>query len=195
MEKKISAGSLLCMCLLLAVSFAPQSADAMGKAGCDCCAMSAESAASATELKSPEGEASCQHCGMDRGKFARSRMLVEYGDGSSVATCSIRCLAVELNASGKKPSAIRVGDYSSRKLIDAERAFWVVGGDKRGVMSSRAKWAFERKADAEAFIAANNGTLANFEDALKAAYQDLNQDASGAGERQKTKGMMHMEHK
>lgn len=39
---------------------------------------------------------SCQYCGMDREKFAYSRMLLEYDDASAVGTCSIHCLAVDL---------------------------------------------------------------------------------------------------
>ena len=36
---------------------------------------------------------SCKYCGMDRTKFAHTRMLVTYDDGTKVGTCSIHCLA------------------------------------------------------------------------------------------------------
>ena len=36
-----------------------------------------------------EAHKSCKYCGMDREKFAHSRMLIEYGDGSSFGSCSI----------------------------------------------------------------------------------------------------------
>ena len=113
-----------------------------------------------------------------------------------MGTCSLHCLAVELtNSIDKTPRAIKVGDYSGKKLIDAESAVWVIGGDKSGVMSSRAKWAFEKKADAEAFIAANKGALATFEDALKAAYEDLYKDTKMIRDRRKMMRMKHMEQK
>src|SRR5512136_3014785 len=78
----------------------------------------------------------CTYCGMDRAKFAQSRMLIEYDDGSAVATCSIHCAAVDLaNNIDKTPKAIMVGDCGTKELIDAEKAFWVIGGSKPGVMT------------------------------------------------------------
>ena len=83
---------------------------------------------------------SCKYCGMDRAKFAHSRMLVEYDDGTAVGTCSIHCLAVDLALNiDKTPKNIQTGDYGTKNLVDAEKAFWVVGGSKMGVMTKRAK--------------------------------------------------------
>jgi len=180
--------ALLGLCLFFTVA---DSVDASG-----CCPTQRRSAAPVAAAAEVEGEASCKYCGMDRAKFAQSRMLIEYDDGTKLGTCSIHCLAVELaNSIDKATSAIRVGDYSSKKLIDAETAFWVIGGDKSGVMSSRAKWAFEKKSDAEAFIAANRGSLASFEEALKAAYEDLYQDTRMIREKRKLKRIKQMEQK
>ena len=36
---------------------------------------------------------SCKACGMDREKYNYSRVLVEYGGGSSEGFCSIQCAA------------------------------------------------------------------------------------------------------
>jgi nitrous oxide reductase accessory protein NosL len=70
----------------------------------------------------------CQYCGMDREKFAHSRMLIEFEDGSSVATCSLHCAAVDFaNNIDKSPKAIKVADYGSKQLLDAEKAVWVIG--------------------------------------------------------------------
>ena len=100
----------------------------------------------------------CKYCGMDRLQFAHSRMLIEYEDGTSVGTCSLHCATVELALQiDKVPKAILVGDYGSKSLIDAEKAFWVMGGSKMGVMTKRAKWAFEKKEEAERFIKENGG--------------------------------------
>ena len=84
--------------------------------------------------------ASCQYCGMDREKFAHSRMLIEFDDGSTVATCSLHCTAVDLaNTIDKTPIAMKVADLDSKELIDAEKAVWVIGGSKQGVMTRNAK--------------------------------------------------------
>ena len=138
----------------------------------------------------------CKYCGMDRGSFDFSRMLIEYDDGTNVAFCSIRCAAVDLaNNIDKTPIAIKVGDFNGKQLIDAEKAFWVIGGNKPGVMSRRGKWAFEKKDDAENFIKTNQGKLASFEEAMKMAYEDMSEDTKMIRERRKMKRAQMMEQK
>jgi nitrous oxide reductase accessory protein NosL len=113
-------------------------------------------------------------------------MLVEYDDGTSVGFCSIHCAAVDLALNiDKTPKAVWVGDFNTRKLIDADKALWVVGGTKPGVMTKRAKWAFEAKADADRFIAENGGSPATFEDAMKIAFEDMYQDTKMIREKRK----------
>jgi copper chaperone NosL len=129
---------------------------------------------------------SCKYCGMERAQFAHSRMVVEYEDGTSLGTCSIHCLAIDLIVNmDKTPRALKVGDYTSKKLIDAEKAFWVIGGNKPGVMTKRAKWAFENKADAEKFIAENGGMLSTFDEAMKATFEDMYADTQMIREKRK----------
>ncbi len=129
---------------------------------------------------------SCKFCGMDREKFAHSRMLIEYDDGTTEGTCSIHCAAIDLILNiDKTPKAIRVGDYSTKNLIDAEKAFWIIGGSKMGVMTKRAKWAFEKKGDAEKFLKENGGKLASFDEAIKATYDDIYEDSKMIREKRK----------
>ena len=121
--------------------------------------------------------AACQYCNMDREMFGNSRMLIEYSDGTSAATCSLHCSAVDLIQNRANiPCRIRVGDYSVKKLIDATAAFWVIGGDKPGVMTDTAKWAFEKQAEAEEFVKKHGGKRATFLEALRAAYEGLYED-------------------
>ncbi len=132
----------------------------------------------------------CKYCGMDRKIFAHTRMLVTYGGGDQVGTCSIHCMAVDLAINiDKSPTSIQVGDFNTKKLIDAEEAVWVIGGNKPGVMTKRAKWAFERKSDAEAFVQGNGGTIASFDEAMKTAYEDMYSDTKMIREKRKMKRM------
>ena len=134
--------------------------------------------------------ASCKYCGMDRKMFGHSRMLLVYEDGSELGSCSLHCVAVDLALNiDKTPKTVQVADYNTKNLIDAETAVWVIGGDKPGVMSKRAKWAFANKADAEAFIQQNKGSLADFEAAIKAAYEDMYADTKMIREKRKAKRM------
>jgi len=116
----------------------------------------------------------CKYCGMFREKFAQSRALIEYEGGTAVGTCSVHCLAIDLALNtDKTPKAIMVGDYSSKKLIEAEKAFWVLGGSKAGVMSIRGKWAFEDKEGSSKYIKENGGRHTNFDEVMRASFEDM----------------------
>jgi nitrous oxide reductase accessory protein NosL len=115
----------------------------------------------------------CPHCGMDRDKFAHSRILITYSDGTSVGVCSLHCAVTELKANkSKSVKIVEVADLNSKKLIDAQKAAWVIGGSKRGVMTQTPKWAFAKKDDAAAFIKKNGGKLASYKEALAIAEKD-----------------------
>jgi len=125
---------------------------------------------------------------MDRGVCDFSRMLIEYSGGTVKAVCSLHCAATHLaNNIDKTPNSIKVGDFNGKQLIDAEKAFWVIGGNKPGVLSKKAKWAFEQKDDAENFIKTNQGKLASFEEALNAAYGGMAEDTIMIKERRAMK--------
>ena len=136
--------------------------------------------------------AACKYCGMNRTQFAHSRIFIEYEDGSTEGTCSVHCSAIDFALNiDKTPKTIYVGDYNTKQLIDVERAIWIIGGNKPGVMTKRAKWAFARKEDAEKFRSENGGDLATFDQAIKAAYEDMYQDTKMIQERRKMRRMQH----
>ena len=138
----------------------------------------------------------CKYCGMNREMYAHSRMLIEYDDGTREGMCSLHCAAVDLALNlDKAPKAILVGDYGKKGLINAETAFWVIGGNKPGVMTKNAKWAFAEKAAAEAFIKENGGRIAGFDEALEASYKDLADDTKMIRERRQMRKMQMMEKK
>lgn len=119
----------------------------------------------------------CPYCGMDLEKFAHSRMVIDYDDARSVALCSLHCAAVDLALNiDRTPRAIRVADYPSQKLIDAETAVWLVDPSKPGVMTTHAKWAFESLQGAEKYLQENGGRIVSFAEAMKIAYADMHQD-------------------
>src|SRR4030067_759853 len=117
---------------------------------------------------------SCTVCGMDRGAFGHSRMLIVFRDGESFGTCSLRCAALILKAEEeRKPRSVKVADYNTRELIEADQAQWVIGGTKPGVMTGRAKWAFRNEKDAEAFIGEFGGTRYTYREAFAEAAKEL----------------------
>jgi len=58
-------------------------------------------------------------------------------------------------------------------------------------MTKRAKWAFEKKEDAGAFIKDNGGKIAAFDEAIKAAYEDMYEDTKMIREKRKMKMQGH----
>jgi copper chaperone NosL len=138
----------------------------------------------------------CKYCGMSREIFAHSRMLIEYEDSSTVAICSLHCASIDLALNlDKAPNAIRVADYNTKELINAETAIWVIGGKKPGVMTRNAKWAFAKNEDAEKFRMENGGLIAGFDEALETAYKDLANDTKMIREKRKMMRKKMMEKK
>ncbi len=116
----------------------------------------------------------CAYCGMDRKQYAYSRVLLRYSDGSEVGLCSVHCAGIDLALHPEKgPAQIMAGTFDRGKLIDAEKAIWVLGGSKQGVMSIRGKWAFESKEDAEAFMRESGGSITSFRNVMTAAFEDM----------------------
>jgi nitrous oxide reductase accessory protein NosL len=116
---------------------------------------------------------------MNRTDFARSRMLIAYTDGSTVGLCSLHCAAAELQQTGGgQVRSLMVSDYSTKKMVEAGTAVWVVGGEKKGVMTSVAKWAFAGVADAQGFMKEHGGIVNSFDKAMDSAIREvIDQDA------------------
>lgn len=131
----------------------------------------------------------CKYCGMDREKFAFSRAWIDYADGKPEGFCSLHCMAIDLAVHiDRVPKTIFVADYNTKELVDAEKAFWVIGGSKAGVMTRRAKWAFKTQEGANLFMKEFGGSAASFEQAMQAAYEDMYQDMKMIREKRAMKG-------
>jgi copper chaperone NosL len=119
---------------------------------------------------------SCNYCGMSKAKFGHSWVVIENEKGTK-GVCSIHCAAIDMALNIDNPiKKMTVGDYNTKNQIDADKAYWVIGGDKGGVMTMRAKWAFQTKDAADAFIKAHGGKPAIFDDVMKAAFEDMYAD-------------------
>jgi copper chaperone NosL len=122
-------------------------------------------------------EPACLYCGMHRSKFAHSWVIITHEDGSSSGVCSIHCAAIDMALhTDKSIRQFTVGDFDTNKQIDAGSAYWVIGGDIMGVMTARAKWAFETKEGADNFLKIHGGRPAVFSEVIKAAFEYMYQD-------------------
>lgn len=123
------------------------------------------------------GDGDCVYCGMSRVKYGHSWVIITHEDGSVSGVCSIHCAAIDMALHSEMPvSKISVGDYDTKRQIDADKAYWVIGGDKMGVMTARAKWAFQTKKAADNFMRLHGGRSATFEEVMRAAFEDMYED-------------------
>ncbi len=130
--------------------------------------------AAAGAAETVENPKHCKQCGMDRTVYAQSRMLVVYADGTTVGVCSLHCAAADMKQNkDKQVKSLMVADYTTTELIDARTATWVVGGNKEGVMTSVAKWAFAKEEDAQKFVKENGGKTTTFDEAIRASEKEI----------------------
>jgi len=125
----------------------------------------------------------CPYCGMDRRQFHHSRMLLQYSDDLPDGVCSLHCAAISLAVNvDREPKNIWVADNASsaeiKPLLVVDQATFLIGSRVKAVMSRRSKVAYGSEAAARAAMAEYGGEIANFDQALLAAYSDMSQDVA-----------------
>lgn len=138
----------------------------------------------------------CVHCGMSRKMWHHSRHLVQYDDDLVVGTCSIHCLAVNLSLNlDRGIKKIYAADFSDTrkpaKMIDGDKAVYLIGSKLKGTMTIKSKMAFSSEKAAAEVMQSHGGELARFDEALKQAYRDMADDTLMI-RKNRAKKMKHM---
>ncbi len=116
----------------------------------------------------------CLVCGMNLKMFYKTNHAVELYDGKIKQYCSIHCLCSDKTNHKNQIKNIFVVDVKSEKMINVNDAFFVVGSDVPGTMSSVSKIAFSSKTDAEEFSKKYNGkNIWDFKTVLKSVEEQL----------------------
>ena len=136
----------------------------------------------ATLLQEGKAKAFCPECGMTLPMFYKTNHVATV-NGKVKQYCSIHCMAEDMSK-GSKLTDIKVVDTNSLKFIDATKAFYVVGSNKKGTMTAVSKYAFTEKTDAEAFAKANGGKVTDFNGALETAKGDFAKDSKMIAKKQ-----------
>ncbi len=118
----------------------------------------------------------CPVCGMSIKNFYKTSHTSTLENGTVRQYCSIRCLAKDKEEYGIDENNIKVIDAKHEKLIDAKKAFYVIGSKVKGTMSMTSKLAFEKELDAKEFMKQYGGKIASFDEALKEAQNSLKKD-------------------
>ena len=133
-------------------------------------------------LQKGKAKAFCPACGMSLPMFFKTNHIAHV-KGKTKQYCSIHCVVEEMQK-GKKLEHIQVVDTHSLKLIDADKAIYVLGSSKKGTMTAISKYAFSAKADAQAFTKANGGKVTDFNGALEAAKAEFIKDSKMIAKKQ-----------
>ena len=123
----------------------------------------------------------CPYCGMDRREYHHARHLVHYADDLADGVCSLHCAALSLALNiDRDPKGIYGADYGAgadpKPLAEADMLVYLIGGDLKGVMTKRPKFAFADRDAAEAAKRKHGGELGDFQAALTASYLDMSED-------------------
>jgi len=115
----------------------------------------------------------CDNCGMDRNKWARTRYSFQSPEGE-FHTCSIHCMAVLSVKLKTDPRNVKAAEYfHPENMLDAEKAFYVIGSRAPGTMTMSSKIAFSSKEEAEAFAREQGGRTAGFDAAMTEAMNEI----------------------
>jgi len=118
----------------------------------------------------------CPVCGMSLKMFYKTSHSSKLKDGKNRQYCSMRCLAVDHHEHNISLDTIHVVDVNSEKLIDANRAFYVLGSKIKGTMAKVSKLAFSTQKEAETFAKEYGGEVMEFKKAFEKANASLETD-------------------
>ncbi len=135
----------------------------------------------ATVLQDGKSREYCPNCGMHIPKYYKTSHAVKFKDGTYRQFCSIHCLVDEsemgfLRDKKNKITQTLVADVDSLEMIDAKKAFYVVGSKVAGTMTVNSQYAFGTKAGAEDFVKGYGGKIMNFDDTYSTALKDFTND-------------------
>ncbi len=128
----------------------------------------------------------CSVCGMNLKMFYKTSYIAHFKDGTARQYCSLRCLAHDMQEH-QLTGDIEVVDATTQKLIDAHKAYYVVGSKIKGTMSKASKLAFASKEQAQKFKKRYRGKIVDFEHALAMAQESLKTDTAMVLKKKKKK--------
>ncbi len=129
----------------------------------------------------------CPVCGMNLKMFYKTSHASKIEGKIDRQYCSMRCLVVDMQKHKIDTKDIKVVDVTSEKLIDAEKAYYVLGSKVPGTMSKISKLAFAKKEDALAFAKKMGGRVVDFFTALKSAKESLKTDIAMTNKKKQKK--------
>jgi len=125
---------------------------------------------SAHEQHEPQERESCRVCGMWIDEYRKSAAELVLKDGTMEHTCGVACMLREVEDAGGMSAfqSVKVHDWVSGELVDAQTATYVLGSNVIPDMVPN-YIAFAKREEAEAFAAKEGGEVIDF----TIAYDDV----------------------
>lgn len=143
----------------------------------------------ATIVQKGDSKNYCPICGMTLPMFYKTNHTASH-EGHTKQYCSIHCMVEDKEVNGSALTNIKVVDNKSLKLIDAKKAFYVVGSSKPATMSMVSKYAFAKESDAKKFLELNGGELKSFDEVYAMVAKGMQKEKAMIAKRQKKMQMM-----
>jgi mono/diheme cytochrome c family protein len=118
----------------------------------------------------------CPLCSMNLKMFWKTSHWLTFLDGKTTGYCSIHCASKVYQ---KRPTDIdrwEVADYHMKALINAHRAYFLIGSDLPGTMTPVSKLAFASHGVAKNYQKEHGGSIGSLDDALQRAIEGRGED-------------------
>jgi len=104
--------------------------------------------------------------------YEKTRLVILFNDDTTKSTCSLACAAGVINQNKGRIKRVKVADFLTGKLLDADKAYFLEGSDIPGVMSYTSRVAFSSKTQASTLQKKHGGRIITFDQALKDQLED-----------------------
>ena len=121
----------------------------------------------ADEHEHATGRESCKVCGMYIDRYQKTAAELVYKDGTVEHTCGVACMLRVIDDEGSMSAfkSVKVHDWNSGKMVDAQTATYVMGSKVIPDMVPN-YIAFAKREEAEAFAAQKGGDVIDFDAAV-----------------------------
>jgi nitrous oxide reductase accessory protein NosL len=116
------------------------------------------------------GRLECSICGMWIDQYERTHHVVIMNDGKIKHFCSFACTAKGIEGHEDGIKTIKTADFPTKRLIDANKAYYLEGSDIPAVMSHISRIAFASEDIARKNQEQYGGRIVTFRQALNEEY-------------------------
>lgn len=138
-------------------------------------------------VQEDEGRFWCPISGLDLKEHYSTNHISKLPNGTIRQYASLSCLVIDMEEYGIDTTYVKAVDAKTQKLIDASKAYYLVGSDIKGVISRTSKLAFEKETDAKEFQKKYGGKIIDFKTALNLSQNDIKEDKSFISKQYKKK--------